>query len=301
MSISDHSFGSSSTDLKLAVVEGYIRAFTTALRGKYKLWYIDAFAGTGERTEHFESQDENLLGPATAEKIERHRGSAKIAIEVQPKFDRLVFIETNARHCAALEILKANHPNHSIEIKNGTADVEIRNLLQGRSWKNTRGVMFLDPYGMQVSWDTLKEIRKTDAIDVWYLVSLSGLFRQAALEAKKLDQSKRAAIDRMVGTDAWQTEWYQRTETIDLFGGIDEQHKRTADVQVMQEWFGRRLHSLFPTVLKPMPLKNSNGVTTFALFFAISNPNPVAIGLASKIANHMLNAKAGSSSQVRPR
>ena len=35
MAISDHEFGGDSTDLKLSLVEGYLTAFTTALRKKF--------------------------------------------------------------------------------------------------------------------------------------------------------------------------------------------------------------------------------------------------------------------------
>lgn len=51
MSNDDHEFGSQSTELKLSIVEKYLRAYTTALKGKFlQLWYFDAFAGTGSRT-----------------------------------------------------------------------------------------------------------------------------------------------------------------------------------------------------------------------------------------------------------
>src|SRR3984893_12705789 len=47
----DHEFGSQDTDLKLSVVETYLRTYTRALTGKWpEIWYIDAFAGTGSRT-----------------------------------------------------------------------------------------------------------------------------------------------------------------------------------------------------------------------------------------------------------
>ena len=300
MSISEHEFGGKSTDLKLAVVEGYLKAFATALSKIFQnIWYIDAFAGTGERTEFFNAQEGNLFDPATPERVERHRGSAKIAIDVKPNFKKLIFIEKDPKHCAALRLLRDEHPNRDIEIKNGTADNEIRALLTNRSWTSTRAVIFLDSYGMQVSWETLEQIQKTHAVDVWYLVSLSGLFRQAALNAKSLDKSKREAITRMVGTDRWEAEWYQKTSNKDLFGDIDENNLRTVDAKAIEDFFGRRLAELFPKVLKPLPLKNSRGVQIFSLFFAISNPDPKAIGLATKIANHML--KAGSSSQVLPR
>jgi hypothetical protein len=72
MKSTDHEFGGVSTDLKLSVVDDYLRAFTTALRGKFKdLWYIDAFAGTGERTVRHSAQDAGLFDPATEERIER--------------------------------------------------------------------------------------------------------------------------------------------------------------------------------------------------------------------------------------
>ncbi len=159
--------------------------------------------------------------------------------------------------------------------------------------------MFLDPYGMSVNWTTLEAIQATEAIDVWYLVSLSGLFRQAPLDKRALDQSKRLALTRMLGTDKWESAWYQRTERPDLFGDVQADHERAADVDMMEQFVHKRLSGLFPKVLKPMRLKDDRGVPIFALFFAISNPDGKAIGLATKIANHILNS--GKSSQVRPR
>ena len=44
----DHEFGAQHTELKLSIVESYLKAFVTALTPHFKeLWYIDAFAGTG--------------------------------------------------------------------------------------------------------------------------------------------------------------------------------------------------------------------------------------------------------------
>ena len=297
MSIAEHEFGSGSTDIKLSVVEGYLRAFNQALRPIFRdLWYIDAFAGTGERTERVEASEASLFDPGSRERVERRRGSARIAIDIKPAFDRITFIEKNPKHCAALEALRAEHPGRSIEVRNGVADTEIRSLIAGQSWTSRRAVILLDPYGMSVSWETLVEIQKTKAVDVWYLVSLSGLFRQAARDGRALDKSKRAAITRMFGTDEWETAWYTKTTKTDLFGEVDELHQRTADVSAIEAYATKRLSELFPKVLKPLRLENARGVPIFSLFFAVSNPDGKAIGLAQKIAGHML--KVGSSSQV---
>jgi hypothetical protein len=54
----DHEFGSQATELKLSVVEAYLHAFTTELRGKFsELWYIDAFAGTGARSAYLRAAE----------------------------------------------------------------------------------------------------------------------------------------------------------------------------------------------------------------------------------------------------
>jgi three-Cys-motif partner protein len=296
----DHEFGGVSTDLKLSLVEGYLSAFTTALRNRFKeLWYIDAFAGTGERTVRHAAQEGDLLLPPVEERIERHRGSAQIAIDTNPPFDRLIFIDKNPRHCEALRVLSENYESRHIDVLEGDANETIKDLVRGRLWSSTRAVMFLDPYGMSVDWHTLETIRATGAIDVWYLVSLSGLFRQAARKGAAVDESKRAALTRMLGTDGWEAAWYQRITKKDLFGEIDEGHSRIADVEAMETYVGKRLGELFPKVLKPLRLKDSRGIPQFALFFAISNPEPKAIALATKIAGHILNS--GRASQVRPR
>ncbi len=192
----DHEFGSQATELKLSVVEAYLKAFTTALRGKFsELWYA---------------------------------------------------------------------------------------------------VMFLDPYGMSVDWQTLQAIAKTQAIDVWYLFSLSGLYRQAARSAAAIDDDKRAAITRVLGTDAWERELYAPS----LFAD-QAPLRRTADVGALQDYVRARLKTIFPAVLPPLPLPIDKKPQMLSLFFAISNPDGPAIGLATRIANHIL--RAGMSSQRRPR
>jgi three-Cys-motif partner protein len=292
----DHEFGGISTDLKLSVIGEYLKQFTTALRPQFEnLWYIDAFAGTGERTVVIPGRDADMLGPKVDSRVERRRGSAKIAIDVVPRFDRLVFMDKRSKHIAALDDLRASHVDRAIDVIPGDANAAIMKLLsEQRSWAGTRAVMFLDPYGMTVEWRTLEAIRKTEAIDVWYLVSLSGLFRQATRDAEDLDSSKRAALTRMIGTADWERDWYKLSHRPNLFGDADERLARTAEVDDMEHYFGARLAGLFPAVLPPLRLNDDRGIPQFALFFAMSNPKPVAIGLAKRIAGHIL--KVGSSS-----
>jgi three-Cys-motif partner protein len=107
----DHEFGDQHTELKLSIVEKYLKFFTTALRGKFKeLWYIDAFAGTGSRTVRHEERAAGLLDSGEPERIERRRGSARIAVDVKPPFD------FKPPYVAALQELAANYPNRQIVV-----------------------------------------------------------------------------------------------------------------------------------------------------------------------------------------
>lgn len=294
----DHEFGGLSTDLKLSIVEKYLRAYTTALRGKFQnLWYIDAFAGTGYRTVKHAAVENSVFGDDRPERVEQRRGSAVIALQTTPAFDRLIFIEKKPAHCAAIEKLMAENPTRDITLDKSDANISIQKNVAWDGWNSTRAVMFLDPYGLSVDWETLVAIAGTKAIDVWYLVSLAGLFRQAAHDPEKLDDTKRAALTRMLGTDEWERSWYPETLEVDIFGDVVRNKRRSADVTAMESFVGERLRTIFPKVLPPYRLHNERGVPMFALFFAISNPDPKAIGLATSIAGHILKAaEAGISS-----
>jgi three-Cys-motif partner protein len=295
----DHEFGGISTDLKLSVVGDYLHAFTTALNGKFELCYVDAFAGTGERTVRHAERQETLLEPSSVESIERRRGSARIAIETNPPFDRLVFMDLKKRHCEALDQLKSEYPNRRIDVVRADANEAILTAIRQQDWRSTRAVMFLDPYGMHVRWETLEAIQSTHAIDVWYLVSLAGLFRQATRNGQALSEQKRHAITRMLGTPDWEDEWYRPSESRDLFAKEGSDRFRAASVEEIESYVGHRLKKLFPQVLAPLRLRNERNAPMFSLYFCVSNPDPKAIAPASRIAGYLL--RRGSSSQRRSR
>lgn len=297
--LGEHEFGGVSTDLKLSLVEGYLQAFTTALKGRFELWYIDAFAGTGERTVKHKGHEGGLgVEPAEA-RVERLKGSARIALDTQPGFDRIVFIDANKRHAEALKQLAGERLGRDVEVVRAKANEAVMVEIERKNWSGIRAVMFLDPYGMHVDWTTLQAIASTKAIDVWYLVSLSGLFRQATKDGRALSEQKRKAICRMLGTTEWENEWYRESIQASLFADSEPERFRVVSVTEIEAYVRKRLKTIFPSVSAPLTLKNSQNVPMFSLFFAVSNPEPKAIGLATKIANHLL--RAGNSSHVRSR
>jgi three-Cys-motif partner protein len=303
----DHPFGGEWTDRKLSVLAKYLSFFTTALRNQgFELMYIDGFAGSGGRTvERILSHASPLFGTSAASEKVEAPGSARIALETDPPFHRMVLIERHGRRFAALKALCAQYPHVEVEALNGEANEAIRTLCRSTVWRGPRApgrgiraVLFLDPYGMNVEFETLRQIAATQAIDVWYLFPLSGVFRQATKQGHKLTPDKREAITRILGTDEWEREFYKAPPHVDLFGEAADR-QRVADVNAIEAYVQARLRSVFPTVSKPLRLHMDNGAPLFSLFFAVSNKDKKAIGLALRAANHIL--RAGISSQVRPR
>lgn len=292
--MAEHFFGSDEiTEVKLKLVEKYLSAYTTALRKKFKtLLYIDAFAGTGTRAvEHEEKLGDFLRDPEPA-RIEFRRSSATIALEIEPAFDRLTFIESRPSFCRELEVLRNSHSGRTVHVVKGDANEVLQRFLPMIDWQDRRAVLFLDPYGMTVDFQTLKVIADTGAIDVWYLASLEGLVRNTTKDPAKLDVYKEAALTRMTGTPNWRQELYLRAPTqTTLFGDeVGGEEYRPEGTRNVEAWFTERLRSVFPLVLDPYPLPQGKGPQRFSLYFALSNSDPKALAVGKRIADQILTS-----------
>jgi three-Cys-motif partner protein len=276
---STHEFGAAHTALKLETLQKYLPAYTTALQSRFYLHYIDAFAGTGMC--NIKVGGEQIEIP----------GSASIAITCVPPFHRMVFIEKSTKRVRALERLKERAKDREIAIMKDDANSAVPAQLRALNPTRDRAIVFLDPYGMQVRWETLRNIAASKIADLWYLFPLSGLYRQASLRADDIDDDKAAALTRILGTDEWRTAFYGRPATEDMFDKASDVRK--VNVPQMLEWVKKRLEGVFPTVAEPKPLyqvrkSGKQGPPLFALFFAVSNPSNAARGLALRFANSVL-------------
>jgi three-Cys-motif partner protein len=271
-------FGGPWTRLKLDTLEGYLRFYTTALKNKgFRLHYIDAFAGSG------------ICEIRKGDEVERLVGSAQRAINVSPPFDRFDFIESDRRRVKALREIKAKYPDRNIHIHEADANDKLKEICTGRDWRSTRAVLFIDPYGMSMNYDTLKAVADTQAIDVWYLFPLSALVRQAAKDRRAVTPDKESALTRLLGDDSWHDIWYSKNPTVDMFN--DDRYQRDVDVDAIEEFVLHRLAQIFPKVAQPRRLYLNGNVSLFSLIFAVSNPAPKAIELSMRAANRLLQAR----------
>lgn len=290
-----HSFGGDWTSTKLAVLEKYLTAYTTALKDKpssersFRKAYIDAFAGTGYRTlRRDEDTSKNLLFPDLADSAPQELldGSARLALKATPRFDRYIFIERDADRCAQLDALKAEFPELApdIRVEQGEANAEIQKICE-KDWRSHRAVLFLDPYGMQVEWQTIEAIAKTEAIDLWLLFPLGIGVTRLLTRSGEIPPGWRTRLDKLLGTQDWYDEFYRVEHKPTLFG-TDEERVVKATNDSIGRYFNDRLKTIFPGVAEPGVLRNSSNCPLYLLCFAAGNAKGAPIAL--KIANHLL-------------
>ena len=296
--------GSVDTSLKLSALSKYLQAYSIALKNQgFARIYIDAFAGSGTRTETVPALP--LFGRDQPEEISTP-GSAKIALSIEPSFDTLVFFEANPERFQKLEQLRNEYQaDRKIVLRQGDANDFVRKICSGVRWhepkddiKGMRGVVFLDPYGMEVEWKTVEAIAATNALDCWYFFPLSGLYRNAPRDPTRLDASKEASLDRVLGTPDWREHWYDHSIQREDFFETAQQAVVRADVDAIEAYVSDRLKTIFKgVVLPPIRLRHNGGAPMASLFFAMSNPSKKAVALGKSIAGHILNSsRAGISS-----
>jgi three-Cys-motif partner protein len=289
MSEPEHAFGGKWTQDKLERLRRYLKAYATALKNQpFRLMYVDAFAGTGYRGS---KADKFTVGGLfeMPEVDELVKGSARIALEVDPPFDQYVFIEKNKRRFAALKRLETEFPERRDRMRfvQKEANTAIQELCHTTDWRTIRAVMFLDPYGMQVDWQTIETIAATRCIDLWYLFPAGmGVVRLTPRHGD-IPQNWQARLDRMLPDSGWRDVFYVEEEERDLFGNLMPVRKKATDIARIEAYLLRNMKAIFAGVAEHgLPLRNSRNQCMYLLVFASGNPKGAPIAL--KIAQHIL-------------
>jgi three-Cys-motif partner protein len=285
-------FGGDWTAEKLSRLHKYLRAYTIALsKQPFELLYIDAFAGTGYRSLRQANADgsDELLFPELAEPETQRflAGSTRIALEIEPPFSTYIFIEKDPASFAELSKLREEYSSKRNEIwlVNEDANVYVQRLCRTR-WAGRRAVLFLDPYGMQVGWETVEAIARTQAIDLWYLFPLGVAVNRLVRRDGVVGDSERRGLDRVFGATDWDDAFYERTTRPTLFGE-ESFREKVATFDSIREYLITRLGAVFAGVAKnPLLLRNSRNVPIYMLCVAAGNEKGAPIAL--KIAQHIL-------------
>lgn len=284
-------FGGNWTDEKLERVRKYLAAYTTIMsKQPFRFAYIDAFAGTGYRDLRQETSPGELMFPELAEQESQSflEGSARIALQIRPRFHKYIFIEKDSKRFEELQKLKEAFPSlrDDIDLRNEDANDFLQTFLQGKNWREHRAVLFLDPYGMQVEWKTIEAIAHTQAIDLWILFPLGVAVNRLLRKNGKIDSIIRSRLDRLFGATDWYEAFYRTVSRVGLFGE-ETTVEKVGGFELIGDYFVKRLKTVFAGVAQnPLPLYNSRNNPLYLLCFASGNPR--GAGLAVKIAQDIL-------------
>lgn len=277
--MSKSEFGGPWTLIKLDVLKKYLNFYTTVLKNtKFKTYYFDAFAGSGDC--HIKDKNGDL------QKIE---GSATIAVtKLKNEFQFIHLIEKNEEYVKELSNLVGS--KSIVRVHNNDANIKMQNLIDSINWKESRGVAFLDPYGLQLEWTTLEKIAKTKAIDVWYLFPIGGLNRLIPKEQEKSKEINNELVDRVLGTKEWRDLFYKTTDQSSFILDKNDNKKKALNTSEIGEYLKNRLETIYKGwVSDPIILTSSSSSPLFYLFFAGSNTNPNAVEIYKKGVIHLKN------------
>ncbi len=247
-------FGSVWTEAKLQAIEKYLDFYTRALKSqRFKLCYIDAFAGSG------------TIRLKNGKEID---GSAVRALKFS--FDKFYFCEKDMETIGVLK----NKISTLVEQKNVEFINEDCNKflfeIDKTEWvkQGWRGVIFLDPYAMDVELESLKKISNTKVFDIWYLFPFMAFNRNLYTNGR-IPLANRERIGRIIG-EGWEKNMYFDSPQLNFFEGRQIQK---IGVDKIKDYILTKLKEIFPNVSeKAALLKNEKNSPQFLLCFAGEQP-----------------------------
>ena len=278
------SYGSGATVEKLDAHSRYADAYTSALLYQpsrdnlFTLHYVDAFAGRGE-----------VHLPGSGEIVP---GSALQALEVDNRpFDRLLFIDSDQDNCdRLLALIEERGDSYRTTVMRGDANLELRRFcswLKGSQGRMDRAFIFVDPYAMQVEWETVEAIAATKRADLLMLFPLMSLRRNLKRDDWPTPEHQRA-LSRFFGGDPWKGLYSTGGDTVVREGG---------DRAIVEAYVDRVKGEFSEVVVPERSLGSASDGSLFTMVFGASNP--AAADLAARIARGVFDAASGIQRRMR--
>jgi three-Cys-motif partner protein len=245
---------------KLSLLGKYLDAYTKIMKGQE--WcrngyhYVDAFAGTGR--------------PKAKDEERYIDGSPRVALKVHHPFRSYIFIEKEDWRVDKLKRLQGEFPKFNIQIKQGDCNSIIVNKIvtEIRFENFNRGIIFLDPFGMDIEWQTIESIADTRALEVFLNLPVMAINRSVLMkQAYKLKPEQIKRMDLFWGSPDWRAKLYEEVPT--LFGPEIKKIPQTG--KSLGKLFKSRLNEVFPEVSEPLVMTNSRKVPLYCLIFAGHN------------------------------
>jgi three-Cys-motif partner protein len=247
------------TQAKLDLLDKYLRAYSRIMQAqKQRGWlrsyaFVDAFANEGVYID--------------ADQASYVDGSPRVALQCEPPFDECWFIELRSDRLTALQANVADLPASARArfVEGDANDVLTNQVLPAMRYTDyKRGLVFLDPYGTQVAWETVRQLAEAKAFDLFINFPIMGVNRLLDRDRRPDDHTLKL-LERMTGDSRWAVELY--TEQIDLFG--ESRYSRPVlRALELANLYMDRVRGLFGHASRLVVMTNSTNTPLYALFLA---------------------------------
>ncbi len=273
------------TEKKLQAFSKYVWSYLTIMK-KFPFWktiYFDGFAGSGTREKQVNPDLMNQL-KITEEEEKTYKGAAERVLALQELgFDFYYFIDKNESSLKKLKVrLEEKFQDKTIVYRSGDANLQITELAKALKTKDYAALVFLDPFGMQIDWNAIAELKDTRS-DVWILVPTGVIVNRLLDRAGKLEFSDKLQSFFGLPIDEIKKHFYEEKKIHTLFGEEEIITKVSQPIEKIARLYAERMKTIWKFVTDdPLVLRNRTGAPIFHFVFASNNQN------ATKIAKQII-------------
>jgi three-Cys-motif partner protein len=280
-------WGGSWTEKKLDAFTKYVAAYLRIMRKNpyWKTIYFDGFAGSGDRKlEKRSSLCESLSINEQEESL--YKGSAERVISLPDEllFDFYYFIDSNEVSLLKLEgKLTKMKPDKasSLIFKFGDCNKWLHELALAMRSDKYAALVFLDPFGMQISWESISSLKNTRS-DIWILIPTGVIVNRLLDKNCELRHSEKLQSFFGLTEEEIKDHFYLKQKHQTLFGEEERISKVIDPIEKIANLYILQMKKVWKHVTeKPLRLENSRGVPIF--HFAFASNNAAAVKIAGQI------------------
>lgn len=273
-----NNFGGNWTTDKIEILVEYAKAYLVimnihAKKYNWELMYFDGFAGSGLIVKQLDDYRTEIIG--AARRI--------IEIDHPISFDRYYFVELSADKCAELKKnTKDVYTHKTIHVVSEDCNKKLHdmaNFLNSSEGKRHKVLAFIDPFGMQLEWESIQALQSTQSVDMWILIPTGMGVNRLLKKDGNLSDGWLHRLEKFLGMhrNDIMKYFYTEKEEYTLFGVEKKLTKEERAIEKSAELYAQRLNTVFKYVSFPYILKTHENKTLFHFLMASNNRDAIKI------------------------
>jgi spore photoproduct lyase len=179
----------------------YLDIFSTAMKNKWELYYIDLFAGCGK-----------CRVRDSGEEID---GSALMSLNIRFPFKKYLFVDSNPEALDALkERIKGSGLLDRVKLLLGDCNEEVEEIIREIPQRGCLCLAFVDPTGLQVKFETIKKLTEERRIDL-IITFPEGMAIKRNLD--KFLRQEHSLLDDFMGDASWREQYRKELVALNPF------------------------------------------------------------------------------------